>query len=945
MTSAQRFGLPAWLRKARELEGVNGPPQDSFPRTELANAFRLEALEPRLLLSADPIVGEAARWIEDQTGQDADALAAIVQEINLATESQLTAGLASDATAPAGSAVAWPESWSAAGDASAPNALPNATGAAEAQVESGGDVVLTVAENALVAANGGASEDATEEPRTLNQAIDALLEENAEALDQATGPLQFTLDEHITVGEHYGGHDLVLTGTITLTFEVARDANGDWTGTVTVSSTGAHFLTGSANLTVIDSTDDDDLAAVTGTIHLASANESNLELDEITTNTDQSVLTASLTEVLPDLLRDGISLSDVTLTFENFRDNDDNNALVFKLTVAAAREFGEDEMEFDGFVELEIQLDEFEDKSSGLSAPDSLAALFNEVQSVGETVAVNEVQVSVEGSLQGSEFQGNLAFSYVPSGIGEEKIAVYAVAGSISIADEGLNVAVGENRLEDGTGPAGGASNSDADQGSGGLDVSFAFAFSDLGPIEAFFSVPEDLQDKLSVSGSNFLVKLTSFRIVFNNTIEGLQVDSDYMIERVEETATEGSEPQLTLVLAAAAGKELDLEEGDEIRLTGNDASAIVGILEIASVTENDDDTVTVTVGGLTNSEVERLVALNLVGSSVIRHNMKDPDDLDDPGLSAQPLVFLDGDDVDADDQLDKWLGQLATAVQQQIENDVDWGDLSGFIIGGTADIEFRSRAEAEVDGGISPETVKAEGEILVDSQGALLIGGTLIVGQGNELTDGSDLEDGLDVLEGTLYVAGELEAGVVGIDVLANAALVPDAEIGELKADLELVVDTVTGDVALMVDGTVDINIPGDVASFSVKGASELLLSPDDESDAYNIDFAFAAEVTEGEVGLLGEAEGRFLLTVGDGEFDIYGAADLTVNTDLFSGVGLDFSGATSLTGQIRLNTTGEQQTLDIPARDNELNVIDGEVSKSFDLTAEKIAVIRITG
>jgi hypothetical protein len=76
---------------------------------ECAPQFRLEALEPRLLLSADPISAELARVVQqDAEDNNAEAVAAIVQEIESIAES--------NAAEHSGSGhnefkVEWPEGW------------------------------------------------------------------------------------------------------------------------------------------------------------------------------------------------------------------------------------------------------------------------------------------------------------------------------------------------------------------------------------------------------------------------------------------------------------------------------------------------------------------------------------------------------------------------------------------------------------------------------------------------------------------------------------------------------------------------------------------------------------------------------------------------------------------------------------------------------------------
>ncbi len=106
-----------WLRKS----GADNHPHDSItlPGEENGrdNKFRLESLEPRLLLSGDPVLAELARWAEsDGSTSDAEELAVIFQEIDQATEAGVTAANGAEESARGGMTVAWPESWKTAAD-------------------------------------------------------------------------------------------------------------------------------------------------------------------------------------------------------------------------------------------------------------------------------------------------------------------------------------------------------------------------------------------------------------------------------------------------------------------------------------------------------------------------------------------------------------------------------------------------------------------------------------------------------------------------------------------------------------------------------------------------------------------------------------------------------------------------------------------------------------
>ncbi|MBQ0800895.1 MAG: LEPR-XLL domain-containing protein, partial [Sulfitobacter litoralis] len=87
---------------------MRDPTDDSLNREE---SFRVEALEPRILLSADPVLGEMAR-IADKAGWDdpMSNLAAIVEVID-ATENQDAKAAEVETADEAEVEMAWPEEW------------------------------------------------------------------------------------------------------------------------------------------------------------------------------------------------------------------------------------------------------------------------------------------------------------------------------------------------------------------------------------------------------------------------------------------------------------------------------------------------------------------------------------------------------------------------------------------------------------------------------------------------------------------------------------------------------------------------------------------------------------------------------------------------------------------------------------------------------------------
>jgi hypothetical protein len=110
-----------WLRKSRaDSHGTNtrSLPEDVSGQE---SKFRLESLEPRLLLSGDPVLAELARWVEDDGGaNDTEALAVIIQEIDLATESEIATTSSNNSPIENSEAndikVDWPEGWQTSAD-------------------------------------------------------------------------------------------------------------------------------------------------------------------------------------------------------------------------------------------------------------------------------------------------------------------------------------------------------------------------------------------------------------------------------------------------------------------------------------------------------------------------------------------------------------------------------------------------------------------------------------------------------------------------------------------------------------------------------------------------------------------------------------------------------------------------------------------------------------
>ena len=101
----RRGGIPVALytESADEVDG------DSATR---ASSFRIEALEPRILLSADPVSGEFARILDSQSQDDGtEDISAIVQDVTDSAEIRSESSV--DAAAPS---FTWPAGWNGPSD-------------------------------------------------------------------------------------------------------------------------------------------------------------------------------------------------------------------------------------------------------------------------------------------------------------------------------------------------------------------------------------------------------------------------------------------------------------------------------------------------------------------------------------------------------------------------------------------------------------------------------------------------------------------------------------------------------------------------------------------------------------------------------------------------------------------------------------------------------------
>ena len=110
--------LRNWRGRGRDDAAAAHPPERDSAAEHAR--FNLEALEPRLLLSADPVLSELARWAtEDDAAREQGELAVIYEELDAATEAALVSALATGSGEEANSStplvIEWPGADSDAG--------------------------------------------------------------------------------------------------------------------------------------------------------------------------------------------------------------------------------------------------------------------------------------------------------------------------------------------------------------------------------------------------------------------------------------------------------------------------------------------------------------------------------------------------------------------------------------------------------------------------------------------------------------------------------------------------------------------------------------------------------------------------------------------------------------------------------------------------------------
>ncbi|PLW82817.1 hypothetical protein CWI75_09650 [Kineobactrum sediminis] len=998
-----------WLELRRQAFS-DSPPFEKAPN-QMAQAFRLEALEPRLLLSADPVLGELARWVEDNGSDETDTLSAIIQEMNEASQAALMSG--AEAGGRSDIPVSWPESWSDT-DESPGTEVHALTAEGTPDAEAPADIDQSVADAALAAAKTrftqlgtgfdaadltgisitvattgelaegvvaqvagsvitvdanaagfgwyvddnymtddefdapspgvagnidllsvvmheighvllGEAHDGTPDTLmsetiaegerqiavtfdntvnaqlanivgdiTLNSVIDAVLG----ALDGVApvdGAVSFTTDlgREIVIGETVNdGHDLVLDG-VTLSFsELAFDGTA-WAGKVVVEATKGELLSNFLSIALEDSDKDADDYAVVGTVVLGTSNLSQLAIDDVdafTSNSDKLGI--------PTLL--DVDITGVTLSFNDFRGDANDNNLAFTAAVTGLKgvvpaSFKDQfNLEFSGSVNVAFELDELEGTDADASA--LTKALFNDVASSGFTF-------SASGKLENvGSFSGAVIYESVPDeNDPENPIELFALSGNITLGPKIMGKdAAGKDITK---------------------NAQFAFAFSELGPLDAFIG---SSTDPIAIQGQGYQIKVTGLGVAFNNTIEGRQTDVDFTvggnaIPAYDENG-DGGKGTITLQIPhdhdhnkdGKADQALDFEAGDELRIQKATNAVLNGLWV---VTEATAESVTFSLG---DTDPGTLIAE--VGAQLIRHTIREPEDLTDEGLAngiAPPS------DVAA------WRDQLVGAVGNQVANYVSWASFSGqFVLGGKADIEFRDKAQEAAETGISPDKLKGNLDVMIDSDLNLLLQGQLNIYNKTLLLPAKLFAslDSIEYGEAAFLLNAELNGG----SNLPSDSTNPNSN-KFLELNAKIAFSAVDDAFAIEANGRYDLLVPGDITTITLEGAAELVFTPDVSNTAVEIEFSFGAELRETFVGTIGRADGAFTATLSDGALPtIYGAAVLDINLDFLDGYGIEFDAG--IEGALLLNTTGLDQTVVIEKRD-----------ENFEKTGEELLALTI--
>ena len=730
---------------------------------------------------------------------------------------------------------------------------------------------------------------------SLNSVIDAVLDANDEPgglFDPAGGP---TTQEHVftsadvpalasvNVGADAGGQADLGLSQVTLTFGAGLHFSGDsWSGSVGVEATSGNLYPGLLDIAISDDGNDPeeghdaDAFAVAGTIDLATGTAATLSLDDL-----------DATDIgLPGFL--DIAITDLGLNFDDFRGDDADSTLVLDASfegIDTGSEIlndalgGSGLMVTGGVTGLELNLNAIRngvrDAVSGdISFPTS------------PIVNLAGVTGAIEGPLFGAQVDGSFIVNTVtvdPDGAGPqptESVLYAALEGSIEI----------ENLAGFG----------------------FAFAFSELGPLQIFghsdVDIPLEMRSGLVASNLRLGAR-------FNTTIEDLQTETDF-----DATGASFDSDADTVTLTIPGH---DLAVGNTFRVREADNSAYDGEFTVLAVAgDNVIYTVTGNPGVFSGS------------AEILRVTITDALDLRDSGLSSG---------VGPPEDIADWRTQLDQAVTNQIlaGGNVWERAFSEFVLGGGATLSFDPRIPDEVlqfnvdfligtsfDGDDASVSLWAKGELSL-YEDAVTIPASIY----------ADLGTSDDEFSGSFLFLSELSPNVPDFQI--DPLLVYRGEATFSPVDINDD-DTVDG-FSIGLQGGVDLNIP-EVTTLALEGTTTITFTH--VGSIIGMDLVFDVTLSESNVGTIASAVGEFRATIDTttAAVEVWGAAILETDLGFLHDYGL-FAGAFGL---LRINTadvdkpdieltdaTGAPVTVALPAESFALR-LDGSVDFRIDYNAD---------
>ncbi|MFK7819472.1 MAG: hypothetical protein AB8G99_12190, partial [Planctomycetaceae bacterium] len=722
---------------------------------------------------------------------------------------------------------------------------------------------------------------------SLNSVIDAVLEANngvGQKFDPAAGattqPHVFTTSDAnvpnaIDVGEDSEGQADLRLNTVTLTFATGVEfTDGSWTGQVAVTAPSAVLYPGLLNIAIsddgtdTDDGDDADTNAVVGVINLATGTAAELTLDNL-----------SAADIgLPSFL--DVSITDLDLKFADFRGDDTANTLELDASIGGIKT---------GSTTLDAQLE------SDLTVTGSVIGLGLNMDAIKSGVRdavsgnvsfpsspisdLSGITGNIDGELFAAEVDGAFIINTVtvdPDGDGpkaEQSVLYAALRGTIGIEEI--------------------------------AGFGFAFAFSELGPLQVFAHSDVDipLEPRTGLVASNLRLGAR-----FSTTIEDLQTETDF-------TTTKGTfdevESQVTLEIS-----DHDLAVGNVFRVRNADTASYDGEFTVLSI--NGDDV---------TYAVDSDPGIFAGDAEILRVTITDPLDLRDSGLTAG---------IAPPEDVADWQTQLDQAVTNQIKAGGNvWDRLfSEFVLGGGATLSFDPRIPAEV----------------LQFDADFMLGSSF---DGDDVSLSLWLKGELSLYEDTLTIPASMYGDLGTSDetfsgkflFLADVAPnVPEVDIDPIlvyrgSATFEpIMAASVPVGFTINLAGGVDLNVP-EITTVTLEGTTTIEVIKTESTIKMDLDFD--ATLSEKNVGVIASANGAFHTVIDTvaNTAEVWGAALLGTDMEFLEQYGL-FATAS---GIMRINTTDEVKPDEILLDEDDEEVPIALPAESFALRLDGSVDFRI--